>query len=92
VKAILKPIFEMLTGEFVLFGNVLYNYVAMAAIGLVAFLIAFGVVGKLYGEGAISSRGFASLVHWIIRLVVFIVVFYILSWGIWLARTIMAIS
>ena len=37
MKVILKPIFEMITGEYVMFDNIIYNYAIMAVIGLFAF-------------------------------------------------------
>jgi hypothetical protein len=91
VKAILKPIFELITGEYALFDNVLYNYVAMAVIGLIAFVVAFALVGKLYAADMIEGRGVGSLLHWIIRLVVFIVVFYVFSLIVWAIRAFLAL-
>lgn len=83
MKTILKPIFEMITGEYTLFDNILYNYLAMAVVGAIAFGIAFAAVGKLYGEGVIAGRSIGSLLHWIIRLIVFIIIFYVLHLFIW---------
>lgn len=91
MKKILKPIFELITGEFVLFGNVIYNYIAMGIVGVIAFVVAFTIVGKLYDEDMISGSCIGSLVHWIVRTLVFLVVFYILSVVIWLIKFIMTI-
>jgi hypothetical protein len=91
LKSILKPIFELITGEFALFGNVLYNYVAMGIIGIIAFVVAFGVVGKLYDDGDISGSTVGSIFHWLIRLVVFVVLFYVFSLIIWVVKFIVAI-
>ena len=88
----MKPIFELLTGEFVLFGNVIYNYIAMGIVGLIAFVIAFKLVGMLYDADIISSRSAGSFFHWFFRFVSFIVIFYILSCAIWLIKFIMAIQ
>ena len=91
MKEILKPIFELITGEFVLFGNVIYNYIAMGVVGVIAFMIAFTIVGKLYDEDMIPGSCIGSLIHWIVRLLVFLVVFYIFSVIIWLIKFIMTI-
>jgi len=91
MRAILKPIFDLLTGEYTLFNNVLYNYVAMAIIGLLAYAIAFRFVGDLYRADMIFGKNVGSLVHWVSRYIIFIVIFYLLSTGIWLTRFIMSI-
>lgn len=91
MKTVLKPIFELITGEYTLFDNILYNYVAMAVIGLIAFAIAWSVVGRLYADGMIDGRGIGSLIHWVIRLVVFIVVFYVFSLVLWIGRVMLTL-
>jgi len=91
LKTILKPIFDLLTGEYALFDNVIYNYIAMAIVGFVAFVIAFSVVGKLYRSGVISSRGAGSIIHWVLRFIAFIVVFYLFSLILWLIKIVQTI-
>ena len=86
MKGILKPIFEMITGEYTLFDNVLYNYIAMFIIGLIAFKIAWNFVSNLYDWGIISGSNSGSLIHWSVRIIVFVVVFYIFSLTIWLTK------
>ena len=86
MKLILKPIFEMITGEYILFDDILYNYIAMGIIGLIAFKIAWNFVHQLYDWGIISGSNSGSLAHWSIRTIVFIVVFYIFSAIIWLTK------
>lgn len=86
MKVILKPIFEMITGEYVMFDNIIYNYAIMAVIGLFAFGIAWRCVGKLYDNNIISGKNSGSLIHWTIRLVVFIALFYIFNLLIWLTK------
>ena len=59
-------IFDLMTSPFSLFDNPLYNYLAMALIGVVAYKIAFSAVKEL------GLRGEAgSIAHWTIRLIVF---------------------
>ena len=64
--------FDLITSPLSLFENPLYNYVAMAIIGFIAFKIAFAIVGEL------GLRGEAgSIVHWIIRFCVFAFIWFI---------------
>lgn len=86
MKFILKPIFEMVTGKYVMFDNIIYNYIIMTVIGLFAFGIAWRCVGKLYDNNIISGKNSGSLIHWTIRLIVFIVLFYIFSLFMWLTK------
>lgn len=86
MKYILKPIFEMITGEYTLFDNVLYNYIAMAIVGIIAFEIAWDFVHQVYDWGIISGSDAGSFIHWSVRTIVFVVVFYIFSLIIWLTK------
>jgi hypothetical protein len=75
----LKFLFEFITEQFSLFDNIVYNYFAMAAVGVVAFSIAFRLVGILYDLGIIHGRFMGSLLHWLLRFVVFVVLFIFVS-------------
>ena len=86
MKGILKPIFEMITGEYTLFDNVIYNYIAMGIVGIIAFKIAWDFVHQLYDWGIISGSNSGSIIHWSVRIIVFVVVFYIFNWIIWLTK------
>lgn len=86
MKQILKPVFEMITGEYVLFDNVIYNYTILSIIGVIALKMAWNFVGKLYDYGIIIGKSSGSIIHWTIRLMVFTVLFYILSGIIWLTK------
>lgn len=86
MKSVLKPIFEIITGEYILFNNIIYNYIAMAIIGLFAFRIAWKCVEKLYNYNIISGKNIGSLIHWTIRLTVFSLTFYTFVFLIWLTK------
>ena len=86
MKQILKPVFEMITGEYVLFDNVIYNYIILSIIGVIALKVAWNFVGKLYDYGIIIGKSSGSIIHWTIRLMIFTVLFYILSGIIWLTK------
>lgn len=59
-------IFDFITSPFSLFDNPFYNYIAIAAIGYIAYKIAYAIVGNLGLRGEIGS-----IVHWIIRFFIF---------------------
>lgn len=61
-----KLFFELLVSPLAISGNYYLNSIIMALIGLIAFRIAFKVVGDLGFRG-----GIGSLFHWIIRFFIF---------------------
>lgn len=73
----MKYAFEYLTDSFSLLNNPIDDYVAMVIIGLIAYVIAYNLVGKLYSNNLIDGRRAGHILHWIIRLVVFVVTFYV---------------
>ncbi len=72
----MKILFEYLIDSFSLLENPLDDYVIMAIIGVIAYLIAYSLVGKLYSYDLIDGRGAGHFLHWIIRFIVFVVIFY----------------
>lgn len=86
MKQILKPVFEIITEEYILFDNVIYNYIILSIIGVIALKVAWNFVGKLYDYGIIIGKSSGSIIHWIIRLMIFTVLFYILGGIIWLTK------
>lgn len=86
MKQILKPIFEMITGEYILFENIIQNYIAMTIIGIIAFSIAWKTVEKLYQNHIIEGKIIGSIIHWSVRLIVFLIVFYIAIGFLWLTK------
>lgn len=87
----LKWCFNFVTDQFTLFDNYLYNYMAMGIIGAIAFVIAYGLVGKLYDNDIIEGASIGSILHWIIRLIVCTALFLAVSFVIWLVKAIIAI-
>lgn len=87
----LKWIFNFITDQFTLFDNYLYNYIAMGIIGLIAFAIAYGLVGKLYDNDVIEGSSIGSILHWIIRLLVCTVLFLVASFVIWIVKIIITV-
>lgn len=56
MSIILKPLFEILTGEVAVCDNILLNYVIMLGIGEIAFQAAHSLVGDAYRAGMISGK------------------------------------
>ena len=78
MSIILKPLFEILTGEVAVCDNILLNYVIMLGIGEIAFQTARRLVGDAYHSGLIIGRIAGSILHWIIRLFIYVVIAYLL--------------
>lgn len=72
----MKFLFEYITDSFSLLDNPFNDYYIMAIIGVIAYIIAFSLVGKLYRYDIIDGRGAGHFLHWIIRLFVFAIIFY----------------
>lgn len=91
MSVILKPLFEVLTGEVMIHDNILYNYVILLLVGEFAFQFAFRTVGELYRSGDISGSMIGSLLHWIFRLGAYVCVAYLLKATIWVYSLIKSI-
>lgn len=78
MRIILKPLFEILTGEVAVCDNLLFNYVVMLGIGEVAFWLARSLVGDAYCSGMISGKSAGSILHWLFRLVIYVGIAYLL--------------
>lgn len=72
-----KMIFNLLTESLGLPLEKKWDYIILAIIGIIAYIVAFRVVGKMYDRGLIFGRDSGSFFHWLIRLVVFF-----LTWAI----------
>lgn len=71
IRTILKPLFEMLTGEIKVSENVLLNFIFILIIGELAYRIAYHVVRKGYFSGVINGKREGSLLHWAMRLLIY---------------------
>ena len=72
MREIFSFVFDKITDPLTLPISPLYEWLILAVVGLVAYIVAFRAVGSMYDTGMISSRSGGSLFHWIIRVVVFI--------------------
>lgn len=71
----MKYIFEYLTDSFSLLDNPLDDWVIITIIGVIAYKIAYRSVGDLFRFDLIDGREAGHVLHWIIRLIVFIFIF-----------------
>ncbi len=62
------------------------EYLILLAIGEIAYIIAFYVVGRMYDNHDISSSENGSIFHWGIRLTVFVIMWAVTYGVIWLAQ------
>jgi len=81
---ILKPLFEVFTGDVAVMDNVICNYLIMLIVGEIAFRGAWRFVGDLYHLGLIEGKSSGSLIHWVVRFIFYVVTAYIIRGGIWL--------
>lgn len=77
MREIFSAIFDILIDPLGLPISALWEFIILIIIGEVAYRIAFSMVGDMYRSGGISSSFVGSVFHWIIRLVVFIIVWAI---------------
>lgn len=76
---ILKLAFEYLTNSYSLLKNPADDYVVMFVVGIITYLIAYGIVGWLYSNDFIDGSVAGKIFHWIIRFIVFIILYYIVA-------------
>ena len=91
MKNILKPIFEYITGNYIIFENPIYNYVIMGCVGVIAFGIAWFIVGELYAESLISGSEIGSIIHWGLRFIAFLIIYVIFLIAIWFIKMLIII-
>lgn len=91
MKIILKPLFDILTGDVAICDNILYNYLVLLVVGEVAYRIAWRFVGNLYRVGAIDGRASGSIIHWSIRFIGYVTCAYVIRGGIWLYNFVVAV-
>ena len=72
LKIIFKFIFKHITNPLAININPIYEYIILIVIGTIAYTVAFRKVGQLYDSGFISGSMIGSVIHWTIRLILFI--------------------
>ena len=69
-----KLIFKFLTEPLGLPIEWYWEYIILAVVGFIAYIIAFRCVGSMYREGFIRNRDAGSFFHWLIRLIFFVII------------------
>lgn len=74
---IFKLFFEILTNPLGLPVSPIFEYVILAFIGLIAYILAYHIVGYMYHRCMIYGRMEGSLFHWSIRFLLFFVLWLV---------------
>ena len=90
MREVLSFLFDIFTDPLGLPIAWYWEWIILAVITFAAYSIAFRAVGNLYDDGMISGSAAGSVLHWIIRLIVFVVIWAITYFVIWLAKLIFA--
>ncbi len=85
-----KVIFEFLTEPLGLPIVWYQEYIILAVIGFVAYIIAYNTVGDLYRADFISGSTTGSFFHWLIRLFIFAIIWAVTYAVIWLSKLVMS--
>lgn len=72
----LKLAFEYLTDSYSLLENPIDDYIIMGVVGVIAFWIAYHIVGWFYQTDMIEGWEVGHILHWVIRLIVFVIIYY----------------
>lgn len=68
-----KFIFEILTDPLGLPIEWYWEYLILAVIGAIAYAVAYRCVGDMYSDGIIDGSTSGSFFHWLIRLILFVI-------------------
>ena len=68
-----KFIFDLLTDPLGLPIEWYWEYIVLLVIGAVAYAVAYRCVGDMYSGGMIDGRTSGSFFHWLIRLILFVI-------------------
>ena len=90
MREVLSFLFDRITDPLGLPIAWYWEWIILAIITFAAYAIAFRAVGDLYDGGMISGSTAGSILHWIIRLIVFVVIWAITYFVIWLVKLIFA--
>ena len=90
MREIFSFVFDLLVDPLGLPIDWFWEWIILVVVGLAAYIIAYRAVGGLYSNGWINGRTAGSALHWIIRLIVFVVIWAITRGIIWLVRFITA--
>lgn len=90
MREILSFIFGKLTDPLGLPIEWYWEWLILAVIGFSAYILAYKAVGDLYSYGWIDGSAAGSLLHWVIRLISFLIIWAVTYAVIWLAKIVFA--
>ena len=80
MREIFSFIFDKFTDPLTLPIEPLYEWIILGLIGLIAYIASFRIVGDLYDSGSINGSFLGRLFHWIIRLLIFVPIWFVVYW------------
>lgn len=86
MREIFSFVFDKFTDPLTLPIAPLYEWVILGVIGLIAYAASFRIVGDMYDSGSISGSFLGTLFHWIIRLLIFVPIWFVVYWIIVIAQ------
>lgn len=90
MRTVFSFVFDRITDPLGLPIEWYWEWIILAVVGIAAYIIAYRAVGDLYSDGWIGGSTAGSVLHWIIRLIAFIIIWAITYGVIWLVRFITA--
>ena len=60
----------------------LYEWIFLFVIELIAFIFSFRIVQNMYDTGDISGSFLGRIFHWIIRILIFILIWVVVYWAV----------
>ena len=79
-----KIIFSILVDPLGLPISAVYEYIILIIIGEIAYRISYWKVGDFIDEGFLPSKNLARMAHWIIRFVVYFLIWGVIRLFVWL--------
>lgn len=73
----IKQLLDFLSNILVITGNNILDNILFLVIGVLSFSIAFGLVGEIFDSIGIYDSDLMSDTHWLIRLIVFVVLYFV---------------
>lgn len=77
MSEILKFLYERATDPLGLSINPVYEYIILAVIDFIAYKMAYDKVGDMYHDGLIDGKAAGSFFHWLIRVLLFVAVWFV---------------
>ena len=90
MRNILSFLFDILTEQLGLPTDTLSEFLIMAIISALAGGIAYWAVGALYGNGVLHTKNGGSIAHWLLRAIIFVVIWAVAYGVLWFVALVKA--